>query len=149
MTKLAASRTAQYLLAAEFAFNYNDTATDSVSGALKTFGSAFADAIVFDAVPLPYGAVITGGELIVETAGVGPTAYNITIGSASDADDILASTSLLAAGRTAFTGLGLGHNAGDNVRIAITATVANATAGRFRVRLQYTIDNRSCEVQIT
>ena len=72
MAVLKASRTAQFPLVAEFVFNFNDTAVDSVSGTSKTFGSVFTDAIVFDCIPMPVGAVITGGELIVVTAGVGP-----------------------------------------------------------------------------
>lgn len=149
MAKLLASRTAQYPLIAEFRFNFNDTAIDAVTGALKTFGSAFADGIVFDALPLPYGAVITSGELIVEVAGVGPTAYTVALGSVASATDVLAATDLKTVGRTPLTGLGLAHNAGGNIRMTISSSVANATAGKFRLRVGYTVDNRSNEIQIT
>lgn len=149
MAKLIASRTAQYPLVAEFKFGFDDTATDSVSGVLKTFGAVFGDAIVFDAIPLPVGAVITGGELIVDTAGVGPTAYTVAVGRAGTPAGLLAATDLKTAGRTALTGLGTAHVAGDNVRLTIASTVANATAGKFRVRVEYTIDNRSSEIQIS
>ena len=148
MAKLIASRTAQYPLIAEFKFNFDDTAVDTVSGALKTFGANFSDAIVFEAIPLPAGAIITGGELIVETAGAGPTAYTVAIGSASAPAGLLAATSLAAVGRTALTGLGLGFTSGANVRLTIASTVANATSGKFRVRIAYTIDGRSSEVQV-
>lgn len=149
MAKLIASRTAQYPLAAEFKFGFDDTAVDSVSGVLKTFGAAFGDAIVFDAIPLPVGAVVTGGELIVDTAGVGPTTYTVAIGQAGTPAGLLAATSLAAAGRTALTGLGTGHVSGANVRLTIASTVANASAGKFRVRVEYTIDNRTSEIQIS
>ena len=49
-------------------------------------------------------------------------------------------------GRTALTGLGLASNDGKNLRITIASTVANATAGKFRVRVNYTIDGRITEV---
>jgi hypothetical protein len=38
---------------------------------------------------------------------------------------------------------------GTNVRLTIAYTGGNATAGHFRARVQYTIDGRSNEVQIT
>lgn len=149
MAKKIASRTAQYPLSADFLFNFDDTALDSVSGALKTFGAVFGDQIVFDAIPLPQGAVVVGGALIVATAGVGPTAYTASLGTAAAPTGILAATSLLATGYTEVTGKGLTANDGSNVRLTIASTVANATAGKFRVRILYTVDGRSNEVQVT
>ena len=58
----------------------------------------------------------------------------------------LAATDLKTAGRTALTGLGLAANDGKNLRVTIASTVANATAGKFRVRVNYTIDGRITEV---
>lgn len=146
MAKLIATRTAQYPLVAEFVFNFNDTMTD-INGAVKSFGSTYTDAGTFEVIPLPLGAVVTGGELIVETAGVGPTAYTVSVGNSGSATAFLAATSVLAAGRTALTGLGFNAVAstGGNVRIAIASTVANATAGKVRVRVMYTIDGRMNE----
>jgi hypothetical protein len=40
-------------------------------------------------------------------------------------------------------------NAGANLRATIAYTVANATAGRARVRLMYTVDGRTSEVQVS
>lgn len=147
MALLKATRTAQRPLVAEFVFNFNDTMVD-VNGVTKTFGSNFNDAGTFDVVPLPVGAIIVGGELIVETAGAGPTAYTVSVGNSSSATAYLAATSILSAGRTALTGLGFNStaNGGGSVRIAIASTVANATAGKVRVRVMYTIDNRADEV---
>lgn len=143
MAKLLATRTSQDVLAAEFIVNYNDTAKDSVSGTEKSFGSNFNDNIVFDAINLPAGAQILGGDLVVETAGVGPTAYTMKIGTAADDDAYLAATSLLATGRTALSlTLPLSSNDGENVRITIASTVANATAGKFRVTVLFKIDGR-------
>lgn len=143
MAELKATRTSQDLLCAEFIFNYNDTAKDSVSGTTKSFGSNFNDAIVFDAINLPPGAQVVGGDLVVETAGAGPTAYTLAIGTSASASAYLAATSLLAAGRTALTLTDpLSSNDGKNVRLTIASTVANATAGKFRVTVLYKIDNR-------
>jgi len=150
MAKLTKARSAQYPLVAEFVFNFNDTMLD-INSVEKSFGSVFGDAGTFEVIPLPPGAVIVGGELIVETQGVGPTAYTVSVGNSSSATAYLAATDLKAASgtRTALTGLGLGSNDGKNVRIAIASTVANASAGKARVRVMYTIDGRANEVATT
>ena len=140
-----ATRGAQPVMSAEFDFSFNDTMKD-VNGVTKTFGSVYTDAGVFDAINLPLGAVVVGGELIVETAGVGPTVYTAAIGHSGSATAFLAATDLKTAGRTALTGLGLASNDGKNLRITIASTAANATAGKFRVRVNYTIDGRITEV---
>ena len=145
MPLIQATRGAQPVMSAEAVFSFNDTMRD-INGVLKTFGSNFNDAGVFDAINLPLGAVVVGGELIVETAGVGPTAYTAAIGHSGNATAFLAATDLKTAARTALTGLGLAANDGKNLRITIASTVANATAGKFRVRVNYTIDGRITEV---
>lgn len=167
MKKLA-SRSAQYPLFAEFAFDFNDWVVDSVDLTKKTLGSTVANAkdpaeagltgpvantITFDCIPLPVGAVVIGGELIVETAVTGSTAATITLGVAGALTTLLGSTSLMAAAgtRTALllTSALQSASAGANVRATIAYTVANATAGKARVRLMYTIDNRVSEVQVS
>lgn len=145
-----ASRSAQRLLAAEFTANFNDTAVDSVTGATKGFGTTIAENLIFDAINLPAGAVIAGGELIVETAGVGPTVYTVKAGVAGDDACYLAASDLLAAANTRYPLLltkALASNAaGLNVRITLASTVAVATAGKFRLRVLFTIDGKADEV---
>lgn len=165
MKKLA-SRTAQFPLVAEFNFQWNDWVIDSVDLTKKTLGSTVAlsadpnevgltgpvaNTITFDCIPLPPGAVISGGELIIETAYAGSTAATITLGIAGSLTSVLGSTSLMAAANTRTALLltsALVSNAGANLRATIAYTVANATAGRARVRLMYTVDNRTSEVQV-
>lgn len=143
MAKLIATRTSQDVLVAEFIFNYNDTAKDSVSGVEKTFGSVFTDNIVFDAINIPVGAQILGGDMVVETAGAGPTAYTVAIGTAASASAYLAATSILAAGRTALLLTApLSSKDGSNIRVTVASTVANATAGKVRIAVMYKIDGR-------
>lgn len=164
MAKLQAVRGVQYPVAAEFVFNFNNFVADSVDLVKKTLGSSIAlstdplesgltgpvaNTIVFDAIPVPAGAVVTGGELIVETAGLGPTAYTVALGIEGDTASLLAATSLLAAAGTRTALLltkPLVVNGGKNVRATIVYTVANATAGKFRLRLQYTLDGKINEV---
>lgn len=166
MKKLAA-RTVQYPMIAEFVFDWNDWVVDSADGAKKTFGSTVAlskdpnesgltgpvaNTITFDCIPLPPGAVLCGGELIIEVAGVGPTAYTLTLGIAGSLTTVLGSTSLLAAASTRTALLltsALQHaSGGANLRATVAYTVANATAGRFRIRLMYTVDSRANETQV-
>ena len=166
--KKIASRTAQYPLVSEFTFDFNDWVIDTVDLTKKTLGSTVANAkdpaeagltgpvantITFDCIPLPIGAVLTGGELIVENAYAGCTAATITLGIAGALTTILGSTSLMAAANTRtpllLTAALQSASAGNNVRATIAYTVANATAGKVRVRLMYTIDNRVNEVQTT
>lgn len=148
MAKLKATRGAQWPLVAEFVANYSDTMLD-VNGVEKTFGSVYTDAGTFEVIPMPIGAVIVGGELIVETQGVGPTAYTVSVGNSSSATAYLAATDLKAASGTRTALLltsALGSNDGKNVRITIASTVANASAGKFRIRVMYTIDGKANEV---
>lgn len=165
MKKLA-SRTAQTPLVAEFTFEWNDWVIDSVDGTKKTLGSTVAlskdpteaaltgpvaNTITFDCIPLPPGAVLCGGELIVETAYAGATAATLSLGIAGALTGILNASDLKAAANTRVALLlttALQANAGQNVRATIAYTVANATAGKARVRLMYTVDGRMSEVQV-
>lgn len=165
MAKLNASRTAQYPLTAEFVFNYNDWVTDSVDLVKKTFGSSVALAdpagtvagltaptgLVFDAINIPRGAVIVGGEVIVETAyaGVGAAA-TLSVGTATSATALVNAMDLDAATAGSRTALALTTplvcNDGSNIRITTAGlTAAGATAGKVRVRVQYTLDGRGHE----
>ena len=166
MKKLA-TRTAQYPLFADFAFSFNEWAVDLIDGSKKTFGSTLAlstdpleagltgpvanTGLVVSAIPMPIGAVITGGEVIVETAYVGTTAATVSVGITGTATGLAATVNAMAAAgtRTALTMTApLLCNAGQNVIVTLAYTVANATAGKFRVRIQYTIDGRQSEILI-
>ena len=163
MKKLA-SRSAQYPMVAEFTFEWNNWVIDSADSTKKTLGSTVAlstdpaesaltgpvaNTITFDCIPLPVGAVVTGGELIIETAYAGSTAATITLGIAGTLTNILGSTSIMAAASTRTALLltsALTCNSGQNIRATIAYTVANATAGKVRVRVLYTIDGRANEM---
>lgn len=166
MKKLA-SRTAQTPLFADFTFAFNDWAVDAVDGTKKTFGSAAANSvdpqepgliagtgIVFDVIPLPVGAVVTGGEVIVEQAfaGIG-TGATLSLGIADNTACYLAPMDLDAAVTNTRVALlltsALASNNGQNVRMTTAGLTPTATAGKVRVRIQYTIDGRSSEVQVS
>lgn len=162
--KLLATRGAQRISVAEFVFAFNQWVIDSVDGVKKTFGAAVANStdptepgltaatgVIFDAIPMPLGAVVIGGELIVDTAfvgiGVGAT---IKVGIAGDDAALLAATDLDAAAAGSRTALlltkPLVSNGGQNLRLTTAGLTATATAGKARLRVQYTIDGRQDEV---
>ena len=145
MALLKAARGAQYPLLAEFTFNFNDTFVD-VNGVTKTFGSNYTDAIVAEVANLPINAVVVGGEIVVESAGVGPTAYTVSVGDATSATRYASAVDLKTAARTALTLTGYRVADGANLRLTINSTVANATAGTFTVRLLYVLKNRVSEI---
>ena len=165
MAKLLPNRTSQFVMEADFVFNFNDWATDSVDGVKKTFGSTalLADpsssvsgltagtGIVFDAIPMPLGTVIVGGEVIVEAAYVGIGAgATMNIGTSTTANALLSAFDLDAAVAGSRTALLLTAplvcNGGQNIRITNAGLTATATAGKVRVRVMYTIDGRANEV---
>ena len=164
--KLNASRTAQWPLMAEFVFTHNGWVIDSVDQVKKTFGSTVANStdplepgltagtgVVFDCIPMPVGAAITGGEVIIETAfaGIGAGA-TLNLGIAGSTSALVSALDLDAAAAGARTALTLTApllcNAGQNVRLTTAGLTATATAGKARVRVQYTIDGRTSEVQV-
>ena len=143
MSLLKATRTAQWPLLAEFTFNFDDTIVD-VNGVTKTFGATYTDAVVANAINLPEGAVIVGGEVVVETAGVGPTAYTVSLGDSSSATRYANAVDLKTAARTALTLTG--YRSSENLRLTIASSVANATAGKATVRVLYVIPGKANEV---
>ncbi len=159
--KKQATRGAQVPLAAEFTFGFNEWVVDSVSGVKETLGSTVAAStdpgesgltgpvagnVVFDAIPLPIGAVVTGGEVIVETAYAGSTVATLSVGVVGATTALANAVDLKTAARTALTLNGTSQliaNDGKNIRLTLAYTVANATAGKVRVRLNFTIDGRT------
>ena len=143
MSKLIATRGQQYPLVAEFTFNFDDTMVDTagVTKGFKTVGST-----VVDAINLPTGAIVTGGEVVTETAVSGSTAYNVSVGDSGSATRYLSATDRVAAGRTPLVPTGYVGN-GEQIRVTVAPTVAAATAGKVTVRVQYIVRNRVNETQ--
>lgn len=153
MALLQTTRGSQNLQVSEFIFSYNDTMKD-INGVTKTFGSVYTDAGTFDIIKLPPGAQIVGGDIVVETQGAGPTAYTINLGTAGGAA-ILASAFSLAGAANTRTALLLTTLTGStstltgaDVRMAVTSTVANATAGKWRITVLWKIDGRATESNV-
>lgn len=143
MAKLIAARSAQWPLLSEFTFNFDDTIVD-INGVEKDFGKTEAHDVDANIINLPEGAIIVGGEIVVETAGVGPTVYTASLGDSASATRYASAVDLKTAARTALTLTGF--RASENLRLKINSTVANASAGKATVRVMYVLPGRANEV---
>ena len=141
MAKLNPSRAAQTVLCSEFTFEFADTMLD-VNGVLKDFKTVGSN--VVDAINLPPRATIISGEVVTETAVTGSTAYNVSVGDSGSATRYLGVTNRLAAGRTPLVPTGYVGD-GENLRLTVSPTVADATAGKVTVRVQYIMRDRWSE----
>ena len=144
MAQKLAARGGQYPITAEFTFDVANDTMKNVSGADDNFNVVGSH--VFDAILLPTNAIVVGGEVVTETAVSGSTAYNVKVGDSVNDARYLASTNRVAAGHTALTVTGF-VGGGEQVRVTVAPTVANATAGKITVRVSYIIRNRVNEVQ--
>lgn len=143
MAKLIAARSAQWPLLSEFTFNFDDTIVD-INGVEKDFGKTETHDVVAQIINLPEGAVVIGGEIVVETAGVGPTVYTASLGDSASANRYANAVDLKTASRTALTLTG--YRTSENLRLTINSTVAAASAGKATVRVLYVLPGRANEV---
>lgn len=143
MSVLKASKARQYPLSAEFVFNFDDT---MVNTAGSSDGFSTVASHVFDIIHLPYGAIVIGGDVVTETAIGGSTAYNISVGDSGSATRYLGATDRVTAGRTALVPTGYVSD-GAAIRLTVAPTIAAATAGKVRVRVDYVVQNRTNELQ--
>ena len=141
MAKLNPSRAAQTVLSAEFTFEFADTVKD-VNGVTKDFKTV--GSTVVDAINLPPRAIVVGGEVVTETAVTGSTAYNVSVGDSGSATRYLGVTNRVTAGRTPLVPTGYVGD-GENLRLTVSPTVADATAGKVTVRVQYIMRDRWSE----
>lgn len=136
-------RYSQQVLSAEFVFSFDDTMVAS-DGTVDDFKAVQAN--IFDIVDLPPNSVVVAGDVVTETAITGSTAYNVKVGDVDSDVRYLGTTDRVTAGRTALVPTGFVNAAGKALRLTVTPTVAAATAGKVRVRVDYFIQNRANEV---
>ena len=133
----------QNVLEAEFVWNWNDTMVD-INGATLDFKTN-TSGIVADVINLPPGAVVIGGDVTTETAVTGSTAYNVSVGDSASATRYLGVTDKTAAALTALVPTGY-FGLGEQIRLTVTPTIADSTAGKVVLRVQYVLRNRANEV---
>ena len=146
MANLTATRGAQEVLNASFAFNFDDqmvpvSGGTAIAGTTRVdFGKTNIIATAFDIINLPLDAVIISGELTVETA-FDTASYAVIIGDSASTNRYLSTADRKAAARTALTPTGY-RSLGEPLRITITNADV-CTTGKATVRIQYVIHNRS------
>ena len=142
MAQLKAARTAQYVMEAEFTFNFSDTMVNT-AGNTVDFGKTNLGGAAgkFDIINLPENCVVLGGEVITETA-FDTAGFDVTIGDAGSENRYLSSADLKGAGRQALTPTGA-YNA-SNLRMTFSSDDA-CTTGKMTVRVQYVQPGRANE----
>ena len=149
MASLKAARTAQYVMEAEFTFNFDDqmvpvSGGTAIAGTTEVdFGKTNIAATSFEIINLPEGAVVVAGELVVETA-FDTASYAVVVGDSGVADRYLATADRKGAARTPLVPTGY-RSTGQNLRIGITNADV-CTQGKATVRVQYVLPNRANEV---
>ena len=142
MSKLIATRGAQYVMESEFAFNFDDTMVSS-TGVELDFGKTNIVSTVFEVMNLPAGAVVLSGSLTVETA-FDTASYSVAVGDTAVANRYLAAADRKAVGVTNLVPTGY-RGDGENLRV----TIVNAdvcTTGKATLRVQYITTGRANEV---
>ncbi|MDR0362498.1 MAG: hypothetical protein LBJ46_07445 [Planctomycetota bacterium] len=139
MAKVEAARGAQWPLVSEFSFRFDDT-IEATDGVVKPLGGP----IVADVINLPEGAVVIGGELVVEVPDATATTWTMSLGDSASANRYGSAVSLKAAGRTALTLTG--YRVSENLRATIAQTGSAPTAGQVTVRVMFVMPGRANEV---
>lgn len=142
MALIPKTRGAQEVQCAEFTWSFGDTITNT-AGAADAFLTAAAHAA--DVISLPVNSIVVGGEVITEATFTGATAVNVIVGDSGSTNRYLGTTDKVTAGRTALVPTGYVNTGGLDLRLTITPTVADVTAGKITVRIQFIIRNRICQ----
>jgi hypothetical protein len=142
MSKLLKARTAQYPLTASFTFSYGDTMVNT-AGAEVAFNVTGSP--IFKIVPLPPGAVVVGGEVVVETAYNTTGTATVSVGDATSATRYANAVNAKSAARTALTLTGF-RSTGEDVQLTLALADTAATQGKVTVNLTYIQDGRANEV---
>jgi hypothetical protein len=144
MARIHGARGAQYLKVVEFAFNFHDSIIDT-QGVEKSFGEKTGDAPVFVPIHLPRGAIVTGGEVVVEQVFNSSAAYSLQLGDATTPAKYLGTTSLKALGANALT-INRAIQEGDLIATIANASASPLTTGRARIVVQFLQAGKEDEV---
>lgn len=111
----------------------------------------FADIVsgtAADAIDLPVGAIVVGGDIVVTTAFNSGTSDVIVVGDSATANRYYASASIASTGRNPLVITGYKTLATTNkVRVTWTGVGTAATAGAIRLRVAYIVDKRAAFTQ--
>jgi hypothetical protein len=141
MSDLSIVRAGQQVMSATFVWNFNDT-MDDTAGVSKDFGATSLSTTV-DAITLPPGAIVVGGNLAVTTA-FDTASYAVIVGDSLDTDRYLATADRKAVASTALLTPGYVNTTGLPIRITITNADA-CTTGQARLTVQFITSGRATE----
>lgn len=122
-----------------------DSGRQHIQMALLTiaFGSPTAFGVAENAIELPPGAIVVGGDVVVETA-FNSTTNTITLGDITTANRYGNAIDLKTAARTALTLTGFKTGTTERfIRANVAMTGATPTAGSVRIQVMYVVDKRS------
>lgn len=100
-------------------------------------------AVAKDAIELPKGAVVSGGDLVVSEAFNSTSSDAIIIGDSGDTDRYLGSTSVRSLARTALVPTGYEYTAKTMVSVTWTSGGGTPTTGIARLCVKYYVVGRS------
>lgn len=105
--------------------------------------------LVAEAIDVPYGACVIGGQLIIDEifADAGDTGTcTIAVGDGGVANRYLGDTDATALGRTALVPTGYKYTAPDTIDVDVAIGTADLTRGKARLQIWYVIADRANEV---
>jgi hypothetical protein len=137
--------TAQYVLSVEKEILWSDVVTDIDTGASSALG--LSGSVNFDLTgALPYGAVVVGGDIVVDPVFVsgGAGALTVSVGDPASAGRYANAVSVLAAARTALTVTGFRYAVATELMATVISTlVSPLTSGKAIVRIEYVVEDRA------
>lgn len=95
-----------------------------------------------DAIAVPAGAIVVGGDITVLTA-LNSTTNTISLGDAGSATRYASAVNTKSAGRTALTLTGYKHTADEFLKVVDAISGDAPTAGKVRITVLYIVDGRA------
>ena len=97
----------------------------------------------YNAIELPPGAIVTGGDLVVITAFDTSGTATVAIGDVTTNNRYLTATSVKTAGRTPLVPTGFKTTPTQRwIRVTSALSTTDATVGQCRLRVTYIVDKR-------
>ena len=103
---------------------------------------------VFLAIPLRSGAIVVGGDVIVETAYNTTSTATVSLGDSGSATRYASAVNIKTAAITALTRPAL-RSTGDTLRLTLALADTAATQGKVTVTVTYLVEGRSNETQVS
>lgn len=142
MSALKATRSAQWSYWSSFTYDISagDTLANT-AGAVVAIGFVVG-AQAFDAIKLPKGAVVVGGNLVVEVVSNDAGTTTLSVGDSGSATRYLGATNVKAAAVTALVPTGY-HGTGEDIRLTLANGSGGATTGKITVNVEFILDGKA------